>query len=148
VYNSCMQKRRGKIKDRGNLKKIATIFLMLSFIAFIGYHLFLAVNIANEKLHILEIAQEDVGKLRIQNLELVLEKGEVVSMEYIEKEARDKLRYSSEDEVLFVIPEDLLNSEWIEQELDTAKGSPAGDEERTPEEIFQIWLNFLFSSGV
>jgi cell division protein FtsB len=45
---------------------------------------------------ILEIAQEDVEELRMKNLELVLEKSEIVSMEYIEKEARDKLRYSGE----------------------------------------------------
>lgn len=121
---------------------------MLSFTAFMAYHLFLAVNIANEKLQILQVAQKDVAELRIRNLQLVLEKGEVVSMEYIEKEARDKLRYSAEGEVLFVIPEDLVNSEWIEQELELAKGRSKQDEEKSPEEIFQIWIDFLFSNGV
>ncbi len=140
--------RRRKIKEKTNLKKILLVFLMLSFIAFMAYHLFLAINIANEKLQILKVAQTDVAELRIRNLELVLEKGEVVSMEYIEKEARDKLRYSGEEETLFVIPEELLNSEWIEQELELAKGSSTQDEEKGPEEIFQIWMNFLFSSGV
>ena len=151
VYNEFMfQKngRRRKFKEKTNLKKMLFIFLMLSFIAFMAYHLFLAINIANEKLQILEIAQRDVAELRIRNLELVLEKGEVVSMEYIEKEARDKLRYSGEDEVLFVIPEDLINSEWVEQELALAKGSPTQDDDKSPEEIFQIWMDFLFSEGV
>lgn len=151
VYNELMFKKNGrrrKIKERANLKKISLIFLMLSFTAFMAYHLFLAVNIANEKLQILQVAQKDVAELRIRNLQLVLEKGEVVSMEYIEKEARDKLRYSAEGEVLFVIPEDLVNSEWIEQELELAKGRSKQDEEKSPEEIFQIWIDFLFSNGV
>lgn len=124
--------------------KIFSVFLMLTFISFIGYHLFLAVNIANEKLHILEVAHKDVEELRIRNLELVLEKMEIVSMEYIEKEARDKLRYSKEGETLFVIPEELLSSEWVQKEYEVAKGPTDGVEEKTPEEIFQIWLNFLF----
>lgn len=137
---------KGKnIERNANIKKIFTIFLMMSFISFISYHLFLTIQIANEKLQILEIAEEDVAELRIQNLELVLEKSEIVSMEYIEKEARDKLRYSKEGEVLFVIPDELLNSTWLTEELKTAKGDSKHKEEKTPEEIFEIWIRFLFS---
>ena len=137
-----------KIKERKKIFKILGIFSMLAFVVFVGYHLFLTLNLTNEKLRILEIAQEDIAQLRIQNLELVLEKGEIVSIEYIEKEARDKLRYSQEDEVLFVIPEELLESEWIEQELEAAKGLQKKEEEKDTEEIIKIWLDFLFVNGV
>ena len=140
--------KRTRIKDRKNTKQIFLIFLMLSFAAFMSYHVFLAVNIASEKMQILEIAQEDVAELRMQNLELVLEKSEVVSMEYIEKEARDKLRYAQDGEVLFLIQEDLLNSEEVREELVVAKGVKSDYEDRTPEEIFQIWMDFLFSPSV
>ncbi len=140
--------KRRKSKEKITFQKILSISLMLFFVAFMSYHLFLAVNIASERLQVLEIAQTDVEELRIRNLELILEKSEVVSDEYIEKEARDKLRYSAEDEILFVIPEDVLNSEWLSQELDKAKGLSEKDEDKTPEEIFQIWLDFLFLNNV
>jgi len=140
--------KRRKSREKITFQKILSISLMLFFVAFMSYHLFLAVNIASERLQVLEIAQTDVEELRIRNLELILEKSEVVSDEYIEKEARDKLRYSAEDEILFVIPEDVLNSEWLSQELDKAKGLSEKDEDKTPEEIFQIWLDFLFLNNV
>lgn len=151
MYNEFMLKKnwkRRKSKEKITFQKILSISLMLFFVAFMSYHLFLAVNIASERLQVLEIAQTDVEELRIRNLELILEKSEVVSDEYIEKEARDKLRYSAEDEILFVIPEDVLNSEWLSQELDKAKGLSEKDEDKTPEEIFQIWLDFLFLNNV
>ena len=137
-----------KIKERKNFLKILGIFLMFASVVFIGYHFFLTLNLTNEKLRIMEVAQEDVAQLRIENLELVLEKSEIVSMDYIEKEARDKLRYSQEDEVLFVIPDELLESEWIEQELEDAKGFQRKEESKDPEEIIKIWLEFLFVNGV
>ena len=140
--------KREKEKKSKYLFKILTILLLISLISFLGYHFFLALNITNEKLKILDIAQQDVADLRIQNLELVLEKSEIVSLDYLEQEARDKLRYSGEGEVLFVIPEDLLESEWVENELNAAKGNPKVGEEKKTEEIFQIWLDFLFLSGV
>lgn len=149
VYNNFMVEknwRRKKIKGNKNFIKILSILAMLSFMTFIGYHIFLAINITNEKLKILEIAQEDVAELRIQNLELVLQKSEIVSMDYIEKEARDKLRYSKEDETLFVIPQELLESEWVENQLNSAMDFSKDEDEKTPEQILDIWVKFLFSS--
>ena len=137
-----------KIKEKKKFFKIFGIFLMVASVVFIGYHFFLTLNLTNEKLRILEIAQEDVAQLRIENLELVLEKTEIVSMDYIEKEARDKLRYSQEGEVLFVISDELLESEWIEQELEIVKGLQKKEEEKDAEEIIKIWLDFLFVNGV
>ncbi len=140
--------RKNRRVQKPKLFKVLGIFAMLAFVAFISYHLFLAVNIANEKLQILEVAQKDVAELRIQNLDLVLEKRDIVSMEYIEKEARDKLRYSREEEVLFVIPKSLLESEWVEQKLNEASGFEDDFEEKKPDEIFEIWKNFLIFEGV
>ncbi len=138
------RRRREKFKENIVFKKLIFILLMLSLVSFVTYHLFLAINIANEKLQILEIAKEDVAELRIRNLELILEKSEVVSMEYIEKEARDKLRYTSEGDTVFVIPEELLNSDFVEEELEVARGSSKNEGDKTPEEVFQIWFDFLF----
>ncbi len=139
---------KAKNERKKKLVKLTAIFLMLLSVVFISFHLFLALNIANEKLKILEVAQEDVANLRLQNLELVLEKSEIVSMGYIEKEARDKLKYSGEGEVLFVILDELLESEWVENELNLAKGLQIKEEERNAKEIFEIWSDFLFFEGV
>ncbi len=139
---------RVKKQKENKLLKIAIIFAMLGLIAFLSYNLFRSLDITSEKLRILEIAQEDVGQLRMENLKLVLEKSEIVSIEYIEKEARDKLRFSKDDEVLFVIPDELLESPLIEEELALARGSSIDDGEKDTQEIFNIWLDFLFVSGI
>ncbi len=141
------ENRRKKNKVQNSLKKPIIILLMLSFISFMSYHIFLSIQIADEKLRVLEIAKEDVAELRLRNLELVLEKTEIVSAEYLEKEARDKLRYGADDEKLFLIAEGMLESNWVEDELKKAKGEIFQEKpEKSPEEVFDIWVEFLFKS--
>ncbi len=151
LYSVFMRERafnRRKEKEKNPFLKVLAIFFMISFTAFLAYHVFLALNIRDEKLTILKVAEQDVENLRIQNLELVLEKAEIVSVDYIEKEARDKLRYSAEGEVLFVIPEELLESDWVEEELALAKGATGSQEEKNTQEIIKVWFDFLFVNGV
>lgn len=137
--------RRRNNKIRNNSRKYITIVLLLAFISFMSYHIFLSIQIADEKFRVLEIAQEDVAELRLRNLELVLEKTEIVSPQYLEKEARDKLRYGADEEKVFLIAEGILDSNWVTQELEQAKGEVFQEEpEKTPDEIFNIWINFLF----
>jgi cell division protein FtsB len=139
---------KNRIKKKNVSLRIVGLILMLAFISFFTYHLILSVDVANNKLKWVEIAQEEVNELRLENLKLILEKSEIVSIDYLEKEARDRLRYSGEGEVLFVIPAEVLNSEQIEEELRLAKGLPKKVEYTDTKEILDVWIDFLFVSGV
>jgi cell division protein FtsB len=137
-----------KIQKENRFLKTMIVFALVLSIVFLSYHFFRTLNITNEKLKILEIAQEDVAQLRMENLKLVLEKSEIVSIDYIEKEARDKLRYSKDDEILFVIPDELLESSFIQEELALARGFLNEEEDMDTQEVFQVWFDFLFVSGI
>ena len=61
-----------------------------------------------QKISLLRQAEHEVDELRIENLELSLEIVEASSVDHLEREARDRLNYGQENEVVFVISEDLV----------------------------------------
>jgi cell division protein FtsB len=121
---------------------------MLGIVAFLGFTIVNSLNTTYQKMNILEIAQKDVEELRIKNLELILEKEKVQSDEYLEAEARNKLKYSKDGEVAYVIPEEILNSDIISQQLVEAKGKKSDDDIRSSKDLVEIWYNFLFVAGL
>jgi hypothetical protein len=61
-----------------------------------------------QKLSLLKQAEQEVTDLRLDNLELSLQLEEAGTIDNLEKEARDRLNYGEEGEVLFVIDEELV----------------------------------------
>jgi len=61
-----------------------------------------------QKLSLLKQAEQEVTDLRLENLELSLQIEEAGTIDSLEKEARDRLNYGQEGEVLFVIDDDLV----------------------------------------
>jgi cell division protein FtsB len=133
---------------RGDFIKIVATVFMLGLILFMTSNFIRSVTVMTEKLRILEKVEEEVDQLRMDNLELILKKSEIVSYEYVEKEARDKLKYTKDEEIVFVIPEDLLKSEVLDEELMRAKGIDIEDSPKGPQDVLHIWIDFLFFSGV
>ncbi|MDD3662094.1 MAG: septum formation initiator family protein, partial [Candidatus Dojkabacteria bacterium] len=58
-----------------------------------------------QRSQIVEQAQDEVESLRLRNLELQEQLDYVTGDSYVEKEARDRLLYTRDDEVLIVLPE-------------------------------------------
>ncbi len=146
-----MRKKDSKNKGsdlQKNVLKILAIVFMFGLIIFMTSNFIRSVTIMTEKVRILEKVEEEVDQLRMDNLELILQKGEIVSYEYVEKEARDKLKYTTDDEVVFVIPEELLQAEALEEELMRAKGVDLEETSKDTQDVLQIWLEFLFFNGV
>ncbi|GEM_PF-3184477 len=139
--NQARQKKKDVLKALGILVFLVLIFFMVG-------SLYQNVLIMHEKLSILDKVQREVDELRMHNLDLILKQTEVVSYDYIEKAARDKLGYSDDDEILFIIPDELLESDEVEKELTIAKGEDLDDDYYKPEEIFEEWVDFLFFEGV
>jgi cell division protein FtsB len=61
-----------------------------------------------QKLSLLKQAEQEVTDLRLDNLELSLQLEEAGTIDNLEKEARDRLNYGEEGEVLFVIDDELV----------------------------------------
>lgn len=145
MERSLLQQKRTK---RVNWGSLFSAFIMMGIVAFLGFTIVNSLNTTYQKMNILEIAQKDVEELRIKNLELILEKEKVQSDEYLEAEARNKLKYSKDGEVAYVIPEEILNSDIISQQLVEAKGKKSDDDIRSSKDLVEIWYNFLFVAGL
>ncbi|MCD4810997.1 septum formation initiator family protein [bacterium] len=61
-----------------------------------------------QKISLLKQAEHEVDELRIENLELSLEIEEASTTDHLEREARDRLNYGQENEVVFVISDELV----------------------------------------
>ncbi len=88
-------------------------FVRLVFVGislFLFYNIFHSVDITVQKVNILKNAREEVESLRVTNLELATQLQSMQNPEYIEVEARDRLNFSGTNDVIFVIPDALLES--------------------------------------
>lgn len=93
-------------------KGLSSVFvsLLLSFV-FVGLSCLLIVNsvksviTAYRRVKLLDQAKEEVSDLRYRNLELLMQKEEIMGATYVEKEARDRLFYVKDGEVMVVVPE-------------------------------------------
>jgi len=95
------------------LSKISSHWLFkiaaLSISVVLLYSVFNSVKIAIQKLEILKRAEQEVQDLRLTNLHLSISIKDMSTDRYLEKEARDRLNFGGQNEVVFVIPENSLD---------------------------------------
>ena len=87
---------------------VKLIFVGIS--VFLLYNVLHSVDITIQKVNILKNAREEVETLRVTNLELATQLQSMQNPEYIEVEARDRLNFSGTNDIVFVIPDSLLQT--------------------------------------
>ena len=87
---------------------VKLIFVGISI--FLLYNVLHSVDITIQKVNILKNARTEVESLRVTNLELATQLQSMQNPEYIEVEARDRLNFSGTNDVVFVIPDSLLQT--------------------------------------
>jgi len=105
-----------------NNHKFVNVITVIAFIALSTYFLsqtVRSVDITRQKLDIFDRAKEEVGDLRITNIKLILMSERVETEEYIEEEARNRLNYAKDGEILFIIPEELLSETDLDRYVNT-----------------------------
>jgi len=110
--------------------------VFLSF--FLIYNVIKSVDITVKKLGVLSQAESEVDELRLKNIELILEKERVESMDYIETEARDRLNYLKNGDIVFVIPDDTLKVN-LEEVATVLKR----DEKEVKRSTVEVWYDFF-----
>ena len=107
---------------------------------FLLYNIGRSVQIATLKLEILRKAEREVDELRIENVELILRKDTVQAQDYIETEARNRLNYSQDGEILFVISDPVMEQASVElEEILTGRE----DEGVITRETWEQWYDFF-----
>lgn len=115
-----IQKNRenGNNSDRSEFSEIFNSplvkLLLLGISTFIIISVYNSAKITFQKLEILKQAQREVEELRIQNLYLSLSITEMSTDRYLEKEARDRLNFGDNGDIVFVIPENALEQAKIQ----------------------------------
>jgi cell division protein FtsB len=122
-----------RLLDSG-LGKISLVVLSLLMLLSV----FRSIRQTGQKLSLLKQAEQEVKELRLENLELSLKFEEAGTTDSLEKEARDRLNYGQEGEVLFVIDDELVEvgKRRVEEIL-----SP--EQEKEEVEVLAQWVEFI-----
>ena len=111
--------------------------VLLGVSVFLLYNVFHSVDITVQKVNILKSAREEVETLRVTNLELATQLQSMQNPEYIEVEARDRLNFSGTNDIVFVIPDSLL--ETAGERLDMI----LNEKEEVERSNLEVWLDML-----
>jgi len=139
------RKERGQSRSENSdivpfLNSIPMKLILLGISIFILYSVYNSVKITVQKVEIHSQAQREVAELRLQNLYLSLSMKEMSTDRYLEKEARDRLNFGANEEIVFVIPENAL--EGVQDEVSNI----VEDGEASPlsgEFTLSKWIEFV-----
>lgn len=104
------------------------------------YSVFNSIIITVKKVDILKEAEKEVNSLRLENLNLSIGIKDMSTDEYLEKEARDRLNFGGKGEVVFVIPETMI--EYAKHEVNDIVNPPVEPVYESGSNIDK-WLQFL-----
>ncbi len=135
-----------KLKKQRNIEKKDSIFSKILPVVLIIISIFLLYNVSKsyiitqEKIKILDQAHEEVEKLRVKNIQLVLERETLENIGYLEKEIRNRLNYAKKGETVIVISDIVYNKSKnrLEEIINNQ------DKEEIQAGI-KVWVNFLFN---
>lgn len=102
------RKRKTKNKSLDSKPKFASFLISVVFLGLAGVMMVNSVRsimTAYKRNQLLDQAKEDVYMLRKKNLELDQRREEVMGETYVETEARDRMYYSKDGEVVVVLPD-------------------------------------------
>jgi len=118
--------------------------VLLVISVFLLYNVGHSASITIQKLDILQKARVEVDELRLKNLELALLLDNIQGVEYLEIQARNRLKLAGEQEYIFVIPEGVL--EGVDNDFKKLLKKGGGVEKRA---VYEIWREFLLKgSGI
>ncbi len=114
-------------------------FLLVIVSGVLIYSVYKSVNITSQKLDILRQAEREVEELRLDNLALSIRMEEMSTDEYLEKEARDRLNFGADGEMVFVLPESTMQlaRDRVEKILSETDPTPVGVD------ALKVWVDFI-----
>ncbi len=130
--------------------KVVTLFLSVVFLGLSGLlvvNSVKSITTANQRNQLLGQAEEEVRDLRLRNLELLQELDYVTGSSYVEEEARNRLLYTKNDEVLVILPQ---TADEVHEKEVLGKTSEEGDENTAEEGYDEGWIRWwvLLKDGV
>ncbi|MBN2100971.1 septum formation initiator family protein [Candidatus Dojkabacteria bacterium] len=116
-----------RLEEKKKNKSSSRVFSFLLAAVFTGLSAVLVVNsvkslrAAYNRMELLDQASGEVDELRVRNLELVSRKEEIIGDDYVEKEARDRLYYAKDGEIVAVLPDTADVQGVVSEDEDTVE---------------------------
>jgi len=133
--------RRAQSDNLNRKKLLIVVFLLLS--AVLGYQSLLTIINAREKVRVFESADDELQALRLENITLLLESEAVDDDEHLQAIARDRLNYSKDGETIFVISEDVIDSEELDLYLESLSDEISGVSNQEELSNSSQWVDFV-----
>jgi cell division protein FtsB len=137
------QKSKSRVEEKDNfVNKLINSgvgkILLLGISILMLLSVYRSIKQMGQKISLLKQAEYEVEELRIKNLELSLQIEDASNDEHLEKEARDRLNYGQENEIVFVINDELVE---VGKERVQAILYPESVEENI--DILNEWVEFV-----
>lgn len=112
---------------------LTMIFAVFSIVLL--YNMAKSIATAYQRSQLLAQAEQEVDELRMRNLKLREKLDRVSGDEYVEQEARDRLQYSKDGEIMVLLPESLNDLSERSGVLGAASDADEEDEGKVKSEI-------------
>lgn len=132
-------KRRGENTSNPIFLTYILPVILITISSFLLYNVYKSYSITQEKIKILNQAHADVEKLRVKNIQLVLEKETLENIGYLEKEIRNRLNYAKKGETVIVISDIVYEKSKLELEKIINK-----DQIVASKSNYEVWISYLF----
>jgi cell division protein FtsB len=144
IYKEKKVRNRGRrsVSSSSLFNNVVTKVVLLVISVFLLYNVGHSASITIQKLDILQKARVEVDELRLKNLELALLLDNIQGVEYLEIQARNRLKLAGEQEYIFVIPEGVL--EGVDNDFKKLLKKGGGVEKRA---VYEIWREFLLKGA-
>ena len=110
AHDSKIRRNSGTFFGMSNYLSIALSLVFISLSGLLVVNSVKSVSTAYQRSLLLDQAEAEVNELRIRNLELLEKLDYVTSSSYVEAEARNRLLYTKDGEVLLVLPQTAQNT--------------------------------------
>ncbi len=131
------------LQSASGFSYFVNLLILIGFIVFsifLLFNSFRSIQIAKDKMAILNRAREEVTDLRLKNISLILDKTRIETDDYTETDIRNRLNYSKRGEVIFVLSDQSLNLAKKELESILKLGVAKIPEEKS---VSETWKDFF-----
>lgn len=140
------KKRKEVLAASTDFSRVVDILVNIAFLVISGFLIFNSVRTiqnSQEKLAILQRAENEVTALRLRNIELILEKEKIETIDYTETDIRNRFNYSKNNEILFVIPDEIMDISRKQVDIILKEEETKVDSK----EVWEVWYDLIINGN-
>lgn len=142
IYKQNRDTRDNSKKETELPKFLSSWIVQIAFVVvsvILLYSVYKSISITSQKLDILNQAEKEVEELRLKNLYLSIEMKDMATDQYLETEARNRLNFGADGEIVFVLPQSSM--QLAREEIEKILSEDI--ENRNASNSLSLWIDFV-----